>query len=280
MSKWEKLRRILTAEGKIDRPFHSMLEVFGLFASAGMTSVEQRGEIALTALAQVPHLLRALAQHGQPAAASPWRPVESFADTEEKKAAAQRLKSLLQQHRSDKANAKHGYHHFYGPLFAAQPIEGLLEIGIGTINRAIPSRMPARAAYRPGASLRAWRDFLPSAEIYGADIDRDILFQEERISTHYVDQTDATSWQDLARALPPHLDMVIDDGLHAIHTQLASLLFGLEHVRPGGWVVIEDITLRTQPVWDLVAHLLAPHGRCHRLQRHHLLFAVQKHPLS
>jgi len=280
LSKWEKLRHILTAEGKIDRPFHSMMEVFGPFASAGVAPVEQRGEIALTALAQVPHLLRALAQHGQPAAASPWRPLESFADTEEKKAAAQRLERMLQQHGSDKANAKHGYHHFYGPLLAAQPIERLLEIGIGTTNPAIASRMSAGNKYRPGASLRAWRDFLPSAEIHGADIDRDILFQEERISTHYVDQTDADSWQALARALPPHLDMVIDDGLHAIHTQLASLLFGLEQLRPGGWVVIEDIILSAQPIWDVVAHLLAPHGRCHRLQGHHLLFAVQKHPPS
>ena len=280
MSQLEKLRRLLTADGESDPLPYNMRHMFGMFASAGKASSEQRGEIALAALKQVPHLLRALAQHGQPAAASPWRPVESFADTEEKKAAAQRLKSVLEQHGSDKANAKHGYHHFYGPLFAAQPIEGLLEIGIGTTNLALVSRMRRIGNYRPGASLRAWRDFLPSAEIYGADIDRDILFQEERISTHYVDQTDADSWQALARALPPHLDVVIDDGLHAIHTQLASLLFGLEHVRPGGWVVIEDITLRTQPVWDLVAHLLAPHGRCHRLQRHHLLFAVQKHPSS
>jgi hypothetical protein len=40
----------------------------------------------------------------------------------------------------------------------------------------------------PGASLRAWRDYFPNAEIYGADIDREILFEEERISAFYVNQ--------------------------------------------------------------------------------------------
>jgi len=280
LSQLEKLRRLLTADGESDSLPYNMRHMFGMFASAGRASNEQRGEIALTALKQVPHLLQALAQHGQPAAA-PWQPLESFADTEEKKAAAQRLKSVLQQYRIDKANDSHGYHHFYGPMLAAQPIERLLEIGMGSTNPEIASSVGGGGVYRPGASLRAWRDFLPSAEIHGADVDRDILFQEERISTHYVDQTDANSWQALARALPPHLDVVIDDGLHAINTQLASLLFGLEHVRPGGWVVIEDIFSGSRPIWDVVAHLVAPHGRCHRLQgRVPLMFAVQKHPLS
>ncbi|MCY4504871.1 MAG: hypothetical protein OXB87_02740, partial [Hyphomicrobiales bacterium] len=94
MSQLEKLRRLLTADGESDSLPYNMRHMFGMFASAGRASNEQRGEIALTALKQVPHLLQALAQHGQPAAA-PWQPLESFADTEEKKAAAQRLKSVL-----------------------------------------------------------------------------------------------------------------------------------------------------------------------------------------
>ena len=43
---------------------------------------------------------------------------------------------------------------------------------------------------KPGASLRVWRDYFPNAIIYGADIDKDILFAEERIKTFYIDQLD------------------------------------------------------------------------------------------
>ena len=35
----------------------------------------------------------------------------------------------------------------------------------------------------PGASLRVWKDFFSNAKIYGSDIDKDILFNEDRIFT-------------------------------------------------------------------------------------------------
>lgn len=38
------------------------------------------------------------------------------------------------------------------------------------------------SAYRPGASLRVWRDFFPNAVIYGWDIDPSaMVYDEERI---------------------------------------------------------------------------------------------------
>lgn len=42
----------------------------------------------------------------------------------------------------------------------------------------------------PGGSLRAYRDYLPNAKIYGAGIDASILFPEDRINTFVVDQLD------------------------------------------------------------------------------------------
>ena len=42
---------------------------------------------------------------------------------------------------------------------------------------------------KPGASVKAFRDFFSNANIYGADIDKEILFKEHKISTFYVDQT-------------------------------------------------------------------------------------------
>jgi len=34
-----------------------------------------------------------------------------------------------------------------------------------------------------------WREYFPNANIYGADIDETILFQDERIATFPLDQT-------------------------------------------------------------------------------------------
>ena len=42
--------------------------------------------------------------------------------------------------------------------------------------------------FNPGASLRAWRDYFVKADIYGADIDKKILFNENKIKNFYVDQ--------------------------------------------------------------------------------------------
>ena len=67
---------------------------------------------------------------------------------------------------------------------------------------------------KPGASLRMWKDYF-QYNIYGADIDRDILFNEERINTYYVDQLNTESiksmWKDIGLN---DFDIIIDDGLH------------------------------------------------------------------
>ena len=42
--------------------------------------------------------------------------------------------------------------------------------------------------YNPGSSLRALRDYFPNANIFGADIDKNIVNDQNRIKTFYVDQ--------------------------------------------------------------------------------------------
>jgi hypothetical protein len=64
----------------------------------------------------------------------------------------------------------------------------LLEIGLGTNNTDVVSNMGSEGV--PDASLRAFRDYLPNARIYGAGIDKRILFEESRIKTYFADQTD------------------------------------------------------------------------------------------
>jgi hypothetical protein len=136
-------------------------------------------------------------------------------------------------------------------------ISGVLEIGMGTNNTDVVSNMGM--AGKPGASLRAFRDYLAQAKIYGADIDRRILFAEDRIQTFFVDQTAPDSFVALSKQVPCELDLIIDDGLHSPNANLETLRFALSRIKRGGWAVIEDIGAPTIPVWDVVSALL-PHN--------------------
>lgn len=157
---------------------------------------------------------------------------------------------------SDKAG-RHDYHYVYSAICAdiGEPL-ALLEIGLGTNNTDVPSNMGKSG--RPGASLRAFRDEFPSCQVYGADVDRRILFAEERIETFFVDQRETSTVRALADRLPT-LDLVIDDGLHSPSANLAVLNMALGKVRPGGWIVIEDIRPSIRPLWQAVAGLLSRH---------------------
>jgi hypothetical protein len=77
------------------------------------------------------------------------------------------------------------------------------------------------------------------------------------------------------------LDLIIDDGLHSPDANIATLLFGLSRVRSGGWVVVEDIAIEAQPIWEVVAALLPANYRSHLLatqeyQVKALAFAVKR----
>lgn len=164
------------------------------------------------------------------------------------------LAKLFNSYGSDKSEF-HNYHLVYGAIaHDIGSIESILEIGLGTNYTDVTSHMGKSG--KPGASLRAFRDFASGARIYGADIDRRILFSEERIETFFVDQTDPPTLADLARSVPGELDLIIDDGLHSPNANLAVLLFAVEKIRSGGWFVIEDIPERALPFWKVVDALM------------------------
>lgn len=218
--------------------------------SAG--TFEQLSELTLQAAQETPHLLSRLAVRcGAP---SPQTMSTNEFWTAYGQPDVTELESLFRLHGSDKSTS-HDYHLVYGTIFAdLGPVNSLLEIGLGTNNEDVPSHMSA--AGRPGASLRAFRDYLPTCNVYGADLDARILFSEERICTFQVDQTSSSSVQSLSSRLPQGMDVMIDDGLHSPDANLAVLLLGLEHVRTGGWIVIEDISPDAVPIWTVVAGLM------------------------
>lgn len=180
--------------------------------------------------------------------------ITSFPKTEAMAAAAETLAALFNEHASDKSNY-HNYHCFYGPVLGERDcVSGVLEIGLGTSNTDVVSNMGAQGS--PGASLRAFREYLPRAQIYGADVDRRILFEDDRIKTYFVDQIDPESFSLLDSVVPAGLDLVIDDGLHSPNANIVTLGFGMSKIRTGGWVAIEDIDIEALPFWNVVAALL------------------------
>jgi hypothetical protein len=143
---------------------------------------------------------------------------------------------------SDKARA-HKYTAVYSALFKGrydQPLR-VFELGLGTNNPEAPSNMGVFGV--PGASLRGWRELFPHALVYGADIDRRILFQEDRIKTFYCDQLDQSSIRELwsHADLQGGADIIIEDGLHTFEANVSFLEASIDHLRSGGIYITEDI---------------------------------------
>lgn len=179
---------------------------------------------------------------------------ESFAQDMKSKECAEKLKVCFDKEGSDKSTC-HNYHLIYGSILKnTDLVTAVLEIGLGTNNTDVVSNMGRQG--KPGASLRAFRDLLPNAMIFGADVDKRILFEEERIKTFYVDQTDLKSFDKLGEHVGENFDLIIDDGLHAPNANIATLAFALGKLKRGGWFVIEDINLNSLPVWYVAAALL------------------------
>jgi SAM-dependent methyltransferase len=181
-------------------------------------------------------------------------PIETFSNNQSAKAAAAELKLLFDKYGSDKAT-EHDYYHLYGSILSNRSATvNILEVGLGTTNKAIASNMGLRGS--PGASLRAFSEFLPNAVVYGADVDRQILFSQQKIKTFFVDQTELQSFDALAASVDCDFDLVIDDGLHSPNANIATLIFAYKKLKRGGWFVVEDISLAALPVWRVVGALL------------------------
>ena len=246
-----------------------------MFTPASAGSARDLAALAIQAAEQVfPLLLSIASPNGK--ATSTTVPITCFADDTSKRLSAAKLKELYDYYGSDKARF-HDYHLLYGSLLSEPTsVTALLEIGLGTNNPHLVSNMGKRG--RPGASLRAFRDFLPKAQVYGADIDRQILFEEDRITTFFVDQTDPASITALASLIGDHhFDLIIDDGLHSPNANLAVLDFGLRRLKVGGWLVVEDIRSEALPIWQLTAAIMPKQFEARVVAaRKAALFAVQR----
>lgn len=138
----------------------------------------------------------------------------------------------------------HTYADFYERLFGhcRSHVRHVFECGLGTNNPALESSMGVLG--KPGASLRVWRDYFPGAQVVGADIDREVLFEDDRIRTFYVDQTDAAAINALWLAVGNQVfDLMVDDGLHTFDAGVCLFENSAARLAPHGIYVIEDVSL-------------------------------------
>ena len=161
----------------------------------------------------------------------------------------QELKKLMDLYGSDKGgrNNHHNYAQYYSEIFSNKKdkIQNFLEIGLGSNNPEVPSNMGLDG--KPLASLRAWRDYFKNANIYGADIDKNILKNEERIKTFYVDQTDPTTIKEMFRDIGiSKFDIILEDGLHEYNANICFFENSIDFLKDDGIYIIEDIYYKDQ----------------------------------
>lgn len=102
-------------------------------------------------------------------------------------------------------------------------------------------------------------EFLPAAQLYGADIDSEILFESKQIKTCFVDQTLPRTFNNIYNMIGTgNFDLIIIDGLHHPYADLVSMVKLLPRLKINGYLFIEDI--RKSGVhrifWNLAPKLL------------------------
>ncbi|MBP9753039.1 MAG: hypothetical protein KBD31_04445 [Proteobacteria bacterium] len=153
------------------------------------------------------------------------------------------LCELMLQAGSDKNSIRHTYSQLYYHVLKDKEdsVQNMLEIGIGSCNPEFSFTMGKFGVV--GASLRAYREFFKNAQIFGADIDKEALFNEERIRCVFMDgfkpEVIESGFNEIGKDVL--LDVIIDDGYHDFVTNRNCLLVGLSHLSNDGLYIVEDV---------------------------------------
>jgi 8-demethyl-8-alpha-L-rhamnosyltetracenomycin-C 2'-O-methyltransferase len=128
------------------------------------------------------------------------------------------------EHGTDK-NTRHCYiDRFYAEEFAKWEDKELklLEIGISG-----------------GGSLFMWGKYFTKGQIYGVDVNNQVLEKFKGLPNVHHYFTDGYS-QEFANTLP-NFDIIIDDGPHTLDSQVRAIQLYLPKLNPGGVFIIEDV---------------------------------------
>jgi hypothetical protein len=135
------------------------------------------------------------------------------------------LNDIALTYDTDKSSKLHHYTKRYAQYFDPlrdQPLK-ILEIGI-----------------QNGYSLKTWKEYFPSAHIYGIDIVDCSHMDEERITTIKGSQNDLFFLKEIVEKYGP-FDIIIDDGSHYSTDMKISFDFLFPTLQPGGLYVVEDL---------------------------------------
>jgi len=127
-------------------------------------------------------------------------------------------------------NLKYSFHHYtnvYEPLLNSRRFstKSFLEIGVAQ-----------------GASLRTFRDFFPSAKVFGLDIYPESILNEPRINVVIGDSSDPAPFLELRKMNEnENFDVIIDDGSHKPSDQIKSFEILWPMLSDGGLYIIEDV---------------------------------------
>lgn len=154
------------------------------------------------------------------------------------------LCNIMKNYGSDKGLGWHNYTTLYTSLFEKNRYGKLnvFEMGIGTNNPNIPSSMGTEG--KPGASLYGWSEYFPNSRVYAADIDKDIIFndEEKRIETFYCDQTNVDDIKNMWNSIPDvKFDIFIDDGLHDFPANKILFENTVDKMKLYSYYIVEDI---------------------------------------
>ena len=149
------------------------------------------------------------------------------------------LCEIAHRYKTDKCpQVYHDYTPFYFDLFEKRRmgIKKVLEVGIGgsRMLRVVPG-------YVLGASLKMWRDFFPNAQVFGADIARSSLFEDERIKTFYCDERKKNDLLELIKQTGTDIDLFIDDASHLARNQFFLFKTVFPILDKGVVYIIEDV---------------------------------------
>lgn len=152
------------------------------------------------------------------------------------------LRTIFDRCSTDKGYL-HNYEEIYSPLFQLlSPKPRILEIGTGAPESGY--------AGTPGGSLNAWLQAFPNASVVGVDIhplDPEYLppsLAQGTLKYIRADQTSLTAMEQVAHDLRAEfgsLDLIIDDGLHAPHAVVPTVLACAPLMHSRSFYVIEDV---------------------------------------
>lgn len=141
------------------------------------------------------------------------------------------LTALGVRHFTDKA-----YYHNFTPIYERflfdkrANIQTMVEVGV--LN---------------GSSIKMWEEYLPTAEIYGLDINPQGFAKQTFGPRVHLELCDASDPAQLAACFQKHgiaknsIDLFIEDGSHRVSEQVATVAAAWEYIKPGGIYVIEDV---------------------------------------